>query len=79
MKKIGIIPLRKDSKGIPGKNKKKILGRPLFSWVLTEAIFSDLDFVYVFTDDLEIIEFVQREYHWTNKVKNTVAQQRKCE
>ena len=38
MKKIGLIPLRKNSKGIPGKNKKKMLGRPLFSWVLSEAI-----------------------------------------
>jgi len=69
MKKIGIIPLRKDSKGIPGKNKKKIVGRPLFSWVLTEAIFSDLDEIYVFTDDSAIIEYVEREYHWTSKVK----------
>ena len=69
MKKIGIIPLRKDSKGIPGKNKKKIVGRPLFSWVLTEAIFSDLDAVYIFTDDSTIIEYVEREYHWTSKVK----------
>ncbi|WP_264566719.1 acylneuraminate cytidylyltransferase [Flavobacterium sp. N3904] len=69
MKKIGIIPLRKGSKGIPGKNKKKMVGRPLFSWVLTEAIFSDLDEVYVFTDDTEIIAFVEREYHWTTKVK----------
>jgi N-acylneuraminate cytidylyltransferase len=69
MKKIAIIPLRKDSKGIPGKNKKKIVGRPLFSWVLTEAIFSNLDLIYVFTDDSEIIEYVEREYHWTTKVK----------
>lgn len=69
MKKIGIIPLRKDSKGIPGKNKKKIVGRPLFSWVLTEAIFSDLDEIYVFTDDSAIIQYVEREYHWTSKVK----------
>ncbi|SDW72567.1 acylneuraminate cytidylyltransferase [Flavobacterium degerlachei] len=68
MKKIGIIPLRKDSKGIPGKNKKKMLGRPLFSWVLTEAIFSDLDVVYVFTNDEEIINYVNKEYHWTSKV-----------
>lgn len=68
MKKIGIIPLRKDSKGIPGKNKKKMVGRPLFSWVLTEAIFSDLDAVYVFTNDTEIISYVEREYFWTNKV-----------
>lgn len=68
MKKIGIIPLRKDSKGIPGKNKKKMVGRPLFSWVLTEAVFSDLDAVYVFTNDTEIIRYVEREYFWTNKV-----------
>jgi YrbI family 3-deoxy-D-manno-octulosonate 8-phosphate phosphatase len=69
MKKIGIIPVRKGSKGIPGKNKKKMVGRPLFSWVLTEAIFSDLDFVYIFTDDIEIINYVEDEYHWTTKVK----------
>ena len=69
MKKAAIIPLRKGSKGILGKNKKKMVGRPLFTWVLTEAIFSDLDLVYVFTDDTEIIEYVEREYHWTTKVK----------
>lgn len=69
MKKTALIPLRKGSKGIPGKNKKKIVGRPLFSWVLTEAIFSNLDEVYVFTDDQEIIDYVQKEYHWTTKVK----------
>jgi N-acylneuraminate cytidylyltransferase len=69
MKKTAIIPLRKDSKGIPGKNKKKMLGRPLFSWVLSEAVFSNLDEVVVFTDDEEIIDFIHREYHWTPKVK----------
>ncbi len=69
MKKTAIIPLRKDSKGIPGKNKKKMLGRPLFSWVLTEAVFSNLDEIVVFTDDQEIIDYIQKEYHWTPKVK----------
>jgi N-acylneuraminate cytidylyltransferase len=69
MKKTAIIPLRKDSKGIPGKNKKKMLGRPLFSWVLAEAVFSELDAVYVFTDDQEIIDYIDKEYHWTPKVK----------
>ncbi|WP_264531312.1 acylneuraminate cytidylyltransferase [Flavobacterium sp. N502540] len=69
MKKTAIIPLRKGSKGIPGKNKKKMLGRPLFSWVLTEAIFSDLDEIYVFTDDIEIITFIKKEYYWSPKVK----------
>ncbi len=63
MKKIGIIPLRAGSKGIPGKNKKKILGRPLFTWVLSEAIFSKLDEIYVFTDDESIIDYVEKEYN----------------
>ncbi|HNC31673.1 MAG TPA: pseudaminic acid cytidylyltransferase, partial [Cyclobacteriaceae bacterium] len=58
MHKIGIIPLRAGSKGIPQKNRKKLLGRPLFTWVLAEAIFSDLDTVYVFTDDTWIEEYV---------------------
>ncbi|NJX15046.1 acylneuraminate cytidylyltransferase [Tamlana crocina] len=70
MKKIGFIPLRKGSKGIPNKNKRKMVGRSLFTWVLGEAIFSDLDEVVVYTDDESIIEFIKKEYHWTNKVKS---------
>jgi N-acylneuraminate cytidylyltransferase len=69
MKKIGFIPLRKGSKGIVGKNKRKMVGRPLFIWILGEAIFSNLDEVYVYTDDQDIIDFIEKEYHWTNKVK----------
>jgi CMP-N-acetylneuraminic acid synthetase len=68
MKKIGIIPLRAGSKGIPGKNKRKLFGRALYQWTLGEAIFSKLDVIYVFTDDLEILEQVKNEYHWTSKV-----------
>ncbi|MFV9550626.1 cytidylyltransferase domain-containing protein [Algibacter sp. PT7-4] len=69
MKQIGFIPLRKGSKGIPNKNKRKMVGRPLFTWVLGEAIFSNLDEVIVYTDDESIIDFIAKEYHWTNKVK----------
>lgn len=72
MKKTAIIPLRKGSKGILGKNKKKLVGRPLFSWVLSEAIFSNLDEVYIFTDDVEIINYVNREYAWSSKVKTAL-------
>ncbi len=68
-KAIGFIPLRKNSRGIPGKNKKKLLGRPLFTWVLTEAIFSNLDEVYVFTDDDEIINYIDVNFKWSEKVK----------
>ncbi len=69
MKSIGFIPLRKDSKGIKGKNKRKLLGRPLFSWVLTEAAFSELDEVFVYTDDKDIIEFITQQYSWNHKIK----------
>ena len=69
MKKIALLPLRKNSKGIPGKNKKKLLGRPLFSWSLSEAVFSNLDAVYVFTDDTEILSFIEKEYAWNPKIK----------
>jgi len=67
-KKIGFIPLRKNSKGIPNKNKKKLLGRPLFTWVLNEAIFSDLDQVYIFTDDEDIIAYTELHFKWSPKV-----------
>ena len=69
MKTIGFIPLRKGSKGILNKNKRKMVGRPLFTWVLGEAIFSKLDEVIIYTDDEAIIDFIKKEYHWTNKVK----------
>ncbi len=65
---IGFIPLRKNSKGIPNKNKKKLLGRPLFTWVLTEAIFSRLEHIFIFTDDEEIIAYTQKNFYWTGKL-----------
>lgn len=68
MKKIGFIPLRKNSKGILGKNKRKMVGRPLFTWVLGEAMQSSLDMVYVYTDDESIISYIEKEYHYTNKI-----------
>jgi len=69
MKKIAIIPLRAGSKGIKNKNKRRLLGRPLFTWILSEAIFSNLNEIYIFTDDQWIIDFVNEEYSWSPKVK----------
>ncbi|HAN19926.1 MAG: cytidyltransferase [Bacteroidetes bacterium GWC2_33_15] len=69
MKKVAIIPLRAGSKGIVGKNKKPILGRPLFCWILGEAIESLLDEIYIYTDDQWILDFIKNEYSWTQKVK----------
>lgn len=69
MKKVAIIPLRAGSKGIVHKNRKKILGRPLFCWSVGEALNSQLDEVYIYTDDVSIISFIEKEYQWTDKVK----------
>lgn len=69
MKKVGIIPLRAGSKSIKHKNRKKLLGRPLFAWVLWEALKSNLDEIYVFTDDTHIIEFITNEYRYNKKIK----------
>lgn len=69
MKKIAIIPLRAGSKSIKNKNRNKMLGRPLFTWVLGEAYHSNLDKVYIFTDDEKIIDYIQEEYNYTGKIK----------
>lgn len=69
IKKVGVIPLRKGSKSIKNKNRKKLLGRPLFAWVLWEALKSKLDEVYIFTDDKNIIEYVENEYKYNQKCR----------
>jgi len=69
VKKVAIIPLRAGSKGIKHKNRKKMLGRPLFSWVLLEAYKSVLDEIYVFTDDDNVIQYVSDEYAYLGKIK----------
>tara|TARA_B110000285_G_scaffold234406_1_gene311250 strand:+ start:6070 stop:7230 length:1161 start_codon:yes stop_codon:yes gene_type:complete len=69
MNDIAIIPMRAGSKSIPHKNRKKLLGRPLFTYTLSEAIFSNLSKVYIFTDDEAIKGYINKEYYWTNKVE----------
>jgi N-acylneuraminate cytidylyltransferase len=52
---IAIIPARKGSKSIPGKNKREIAGRPLVSWVIAAALgATSIERVVVTTDDEEV-------------------------
>lgn len=69
MRHVGLIPLKTHSATIPNKNRKKMLGRPLFCWILTEAIYSKLDLVVVATNDEWITNFIATHYKWTDKVK----------
>jgi len=52
---LGLIPARGGSKGLPRKNIKILMGKPLIAWTIEQALASKyLDRVIVSTDDEEI-------------------------
>lgn len=52
---LAIIPARGGSKGLPGKNIKPLLGKPLIGWTIEAALNSSyIDDVFVSTDSQEI-------------------------
>ena len=59
-KVIGIIPARYNSKRFPGKPLVKIKGISMIEWTYRNASLSDLDNLYVATDDKRIFEEVVR-------------------
>jgi len=55
LKIIAIIPARGGSKGLPGKNIKPLLGKPLLAWTIEQAKASRyIDEIFVSTDSPEI-------------------------
>ena len=57
---IALIPARKGSKRIPGKNTKLLAGHPLIAYTIQTAIQSQVfDQVWVCADDLELQELAQ--------------------
>jgi len=57
MKIIALIPARSGSKSVPGKNIRKLCGKPLLSYAIKTALESVLiDRVFVTTDDKEIAD-----------------------
>ena len=58
---LGLIPARGGSKGLPGKNTRPLLGKPLIAWTIEQALTSKyLDRVVVSTDDKEIAEISKK-------------------
>ena len=52
MRVLGLVPARGGSKGVPGKNGRDLLGRPLLAWTLDTARRAELlEAVVVSTDD----------------------------
>lgn len=57
MKKIGFIPIRKGSKGIPNKNIRLFCNKPLYRWCLDTLMTSNsLDEIWIATDSEEVIQ-----------------------
>ena len=57
---IALIPARGGSKGLPGKNIRPLLGKPLIAWTIEQAKSSKyLDTVVVSTDDAEIVSIAE--------------------
>ncbi len=51
-----VIPARKDSKRIPGKNKKIFCGKPLISWTIEEALkVKEIDHIIVSSNDRDVL------------------------
>jgi N-acylneuraminate cytidylyltransferase/CMP-N,N'-diacetyllegionaminic acid synthase len=58
---LGIIPARGGSKGLPRKNIKPLLSKPLIAWTIEQALASKyFDRVIVSTDDKEIAEISKK-------------------
>lgn len=58
---LGLIPARGGSKGLPRKNIKPLLGKPLIAWTIEQALASKyLNRVVVSTDDKEIAEISKK-------------------
>jgi len=80
IKTVGLILCRAGSKGVPGKNKKIINGRPLFSYQVSNLRNAGVEEVYISTDD-EDIKILEKEYNFIaidrpSEISNDTA---KCE
>jgi CMP-N,N'-diacetyllegionaminic acid synthase len=61
MRTLGVIPARGGSKGLPRKNIRPLLGKPLVAWTIDQTRASSLlDLTVVSTDDEEIAEIARQ-------------------
>jgi len=68
-KVVAIIPARKGSKRLPGKNKKMFCGKPLICWTIEVALECNfIDEIIVSTDDIDIMKLIDNKYPF-NKIK----------
>ncbi len=63
MKLLCLIPARRDSKGIPGKNWKPLNGKPLINYSIESALsIPNIDTLCISTNSDEIIDIIQNNF-----------------
>lgn len=63
MKLLCLIPARRDSKGIPGKNWKPLNGKPLINYSIESALsIPNIDTICISTNSDEIIDIIQNNF-----------------
>ena len=60
MKTVVIIPIKQKSVRVPGKNFKKINGKPLFEYTLNKIKHCNFDEIYVDTDSKKVKKFFEK-------------------
>ena len=60
---VAFVPMRHDSKRVPGKNYRQIAGKPLYAWIIETLLdVPQVDEVLVDTDSEPILEGLARHY-----------------
>jgi len=58
---LAVIPARKGSKGVPGKNTRPLCGKPLVTWTIQQALASEhLKHILVTSDDPEVLSIARK-------------------
>ena len=60
---VALVPMRHHSQRVPGKNYRRLAGRPLYQHIITTLLAcQEIDEVVVDTDSLEIVEGMRENY-----------------
>ena len=71
MKTVAIIPIKKKSQRVPGKNFKKIRGKALYKYTLEKVKKCNFDEIYVDTDSKEIKNYCEvRKINIINRLRS---------
>ncbi len=63
-KVVAIIPARKGSKRLPGKNKRELCGKPLIEYTIEETLkCAFIDEIIITSDDIDILG-ISHKYLW---------------